>query len=126
MTKIGEDLWLFTARFGKAKLPLPIPVPVKWAGDTPVISVTKLTIPTMGTFTARVRDLRDHYAGTWDAGDHGGHMWGRIERPKAAPAPAGGQAEADERAAERESNPQLADFKSAASAVGLPQRGLTS
>jgi hypothetical protein len=86
VTKIGEDLWLFTARFGKAKLPLPIPVPVKWAGDTPVISVTKLTIPTMGTFTARVVIYEGHYAGTWDAGDHGGHMWGRIERPKDAPA----------------------------------------
>jgi hypothetical protein len=86
VTKIGEDLWLFTARFGKAKLPLPIPVPVKWAGDTPVISLTKLTIPTMGTFTARVVVYGDHYAGTWDAGDHGGHMWGRIERRKDVPA----------------------------------------
>ena len=91
VTKIGEDLWLFTARFGKAKLPLPIPVPVKWAGDTPVISVTKLTIPTMGTFTARIVIYDGHYAGTWDAGDHGGHMWGRIERPKDAAAPAGKQ-----------------------------------
>ena len=86
VTKFGEDMWLFTARFGKAKLPLPIPVPVKWAGDTPVISVTKLAIPTMGTFTARVVIYDGHYAGTWDAGDHGGHMWGRIERPKDAPA----------------------------------------
>ena len=87
VTKIGEDLWLFTARFGKAKLPLPIPVPVKWAGDTPVISVTKLAIPTMGTFTARIVIYQDHYAGTWDAGDHGGHMWGRIERADKAEKP---------------------------------------
>ncbi len=42
----------------------------------------------MGTYTARVMIYADHYAGTWDAGDHGGHMWGRIERPKPA-APAG-------------------------------------
>jgi hypothetical protein len=81
--KIGEDLWLFTARIGKAKLPLPLPVPVKWAGDTPVISVTKMKVPTMGTYTARVMFYADQYAGTWDAGDHGGVMWGKIERAKA-------------------------------------------
>jgi hypothetical protein len=55
-------------------------VPVKWAGDTPVISVTNFKVPTMGTYTARVMIYADHYAGTWDAGDHGGHMWGRVER----------------------------------------------
>ncbi len=80
VTKIGDDLWLFTARIGKGKLPIPLPVPVKWAGDTPVISVTKFKVPTMGTYTARVMIYGDHYAGTWDADDHGGHMWGKIER----------------------------------------------
>ena len=80
VTKIGEDLWLFTARIGKSKLPVPLPVPVKWAGDTPVISVTKLKVPTMGTYTARVMIYADQYAGTWDAGEHGGHMWGKVER----------------------------------------------
>ena len=80
VTKIGEDFWLFTARIGKSRLPVPLPVPVKWAGDTPVISVTKLKVPTMGTYTARVMIYADHYAGTWDAGDHGGHMWGKVER----------------------------------------------
>lgn len=80
--KIGEDLWLFTARIGKAKLPVPLPVPVKWAGDTPVISVTKMKVPAMGTYTARVMFYGDQYAGTWDAGDHGGVMWGQVERAK--------------------------------------------
>src|SRR5215207_3517626 len=80
VTKVGDDLWLFTARIGNSKVPLPLPVPVKWAGDTPVISVTKLAVPTKGTFTARVVIYGDHYAGTWDGGDHGGQMWGRIER----------------------------------------------
>jgi hypothetical protein len=84
VTKIGEDLWLFTARVGQKQLPLPIPVPVKWAGDTPVITLTKVAVPTMGTFTVRVLFYEDHYAGTWDAGDHGGHMWGRIERANKA------------------------------------------
>lgn len=80
VTKIGEDRWMFIARIGEAKLPVPLPLPVKWAGDTPVISVTKVSVPGMGTYTARVLIYDDHYAGTWDAGDHGGHLWGRIER----------------------------------------------
>jgi hypothetical protein len=84
VTKIGNDLWLFSARMGNGKVPIPIPVPVKWAGDTPVISVTKLSIPTRGTYTARVVIYDGRYAGTWDAGDHGGLMWGRIERPASA------------------------------------------
>lgn len=79
-TKIGDDLWLLSARIGESRLPIPLPVPVKWAGDTPVISVTKMKVPGMGTYTARVMIYSDHYAGTWDAGDHGGHLWGRIER----------------------------------------------
>ena len=82
VTKMGEDLWLFSG-MGNSKLPIPIPVPVKWAGDTPVISVTKLSIPRGGTYTARVVIYGDRYAGTWDAGDHGGQMWGRIEHPGA-------------------------------------------
>jgi hypothetical protein len=80
VTKMGNDLWLFSARMGNSKVPIPIPVPVKWAGDTPVISVTKLSIPGGGTYTARVVIYGNRYAGTWDAGDHGGQMWGRIER----------------------------------------------
>ena len=80
VTKMGGDRWMFVARIGEAKLPVPLPLPVKWAGDTPVISVTKAKVPGMGTYTARVLVYDDHYAGTWDAGDHGGHLWGRIER----------------------------------------------
>lgn len=84
VSKIGKDLWLFTARFGNNKLPLPLPVPVKWAEDTPVISVTNVKVPGMGTYTARVLIYKDHYAGTWDAGTHGGNLWGKVEH--AAPA----------------------------------------
>src|SRR3954462_2700445 len=40
-TKIGPALCLFPARLGERGLPIPLPIPVKWAGDTPVISVTK-------------------------------------------------------------------------------------
>jgi hypothetical protein len=82
--KLYGDNWLFVARiqFGDKDVAVPILLPVKWAGDTPVITVTDAKIPGMGTYTARVMIYRDEYAGTWSGGNHGGHMWGKIERGK--------------------------------------------
>ncbi|MCH8923682.1 MAG: hypothetical protein IIA67_11120 [Planctomycetes bacterium] len=82
--KIKDDLWLFTVRvtYGTRDVTVPIPLQVKWAGDTPIITLTDLKIPLLGTYTARVIIYRDKYAGTWSAGDHGGHLFGTIERPK--------------------------------------------
>ena len=76
------DRWLFICRmqFGRKDISVPLTIPVKWAGDTAVISVTDMTIPGLGTYTARVMIYGDEYAGTWRGGDHGGHLWGRIER----------------------------------------------
>jgi hypothetical protein len=51
---------------------------VVWAGDTPVITLDKMPIPGFGTFTCRVMIFGDQYAGTWDGGDHGGHLFGKI------------------------------------------------
>jgi hypothetical protein len=85
--KLFGELWVITAQIeyrGNA-VAIPLVVPVKWAGDTPVISVTDLTIPRMGTYTARVMIFRGQYSGMWDAGDHGGLMWGAIERPPLHP-----------------------------------------
>jgi len=78
----GGDRWLFICRMqlGRNDISVPLSIPVKWAGDTPVISVTDMTIPGMGTYTARVMIYDDQYAGTWRGGEHGGHLWGRIER----------------------------------------------
>lgn len=79
----GTDAkWVFAARiqYGDKDYTVPVPVDVFWAGDTPVISLTDLTIPGYGTFTSRVMIYGDQYAGTWQHGDAGGHMWGRIER----------------------------------------------
>ena len=78
------DLWLFTARvkYGGTNLVVPMPVPVKWAGDTPVISMTNLKIPLLGTFSAQVVLDDNRYAGTWQHGEVGGHMFGTIVRPK--------------------------------------------
>ena len=49
-----------------------------WAGDTPVVELTDLTIPGLGTYTARVLFYRDEYAGTWKGKNAGGQMFGRI------------------------------------------------
>jgi hypothetical protein len=82
------DKWVITSRiqYGEHDVTVPIIVPVKWAGDTPVIEVTDLSIPGLGTYTARVLVYRDHYAGTWSGGDHGGHLYGKITHPTSAPA----------------------------------------
>src|SRR2546423_2451432 len=87
--KLYGDNWLFVARiqFGDKDVSVPIMLPVKWAGDTPVITVTDAKIPGMGTYTARVMFYRDEYAGTWSGGNHGGHLWGKIERGKATTQP---------------------------------------
>lgn len=78
--KAEGDKWLFTAviQYGNRNIALPLEVPVLWAGDTPVISVTNMTIPGMGTYTARVMFYGDQYAGTWSSANHGGFMWGHI------------------------------------------------
>ena len=92
--KLKDDNWLFQARvqFGEKDVTIPMIIPVKWAGDTPVISVTDLGFPGLGSYTARVMIYGDQYAGTWQDNnnkEHGGHLWGRIERA-AATQPAGG------------------------------------
>jgi len=88
--KLAGDLWVITAKiqYRGAAVPIPLVVPVKWAGDTPVISVTDMTIPGMGSYTARVMIFKDQYSGMWDAGDHGGLMSGKIEHTPPTTAPA--------------------------------------
>ena len=82
--KLAGDLWMFQSRMKLEghEIPLPIPVNIKWAGDTPVIEVTDMSIPGMGTYTARVVLYRDRYAGTWSGKDHGGQLFGAIVHNK--------------------------------------------
>ena len=82
VTKLTGEMWLFQARlvYDGHDLPIPVPVAIKWAGDTPVITLTDLAIPGKGTFTARVLLYGGQYAGTWSAKDHGGQMFGKIVR----------------------------------------------
>jgi outer membrane protein assembly factor BamB len=58
---------------------VPVVVDVVWAGDTPMIQVTEMSIPMLGTYSARVVIFGDQYAGLWSGSDHGGHMFGTIE-----------------------------------------------
>jgi hypothetical protein len=95
--KLKDDNWLFQARvqFGEKDVTIPMIIPVKWAGDTPVISVTDLGFPGLGSYTARVMIYGDQYAGTWQDNNnkaHSGQLWGKIEKaaatqPAAATAP---------------------------------------
>jgi hypothetical protein len=81
------DTWLFESRitYGEHDLTVPLPLPVRWAGDTPVICVDSVTIPALGTFSARVVIEGDRYAGTWQHDKVGGHLFGRILRPEGSP-----------------------------------------
>jgi hypothetical protein len=84
VAKLGGDVWLIQARiqYGERDVNIPVPVRVKWAGDTPVITLTDVSIPGLGTaFSARVLFYRGRYAGTWQHAEHGGHMFGTISRP---------------------------------------------
>jgi hypothetical protein len=82
VSKLAGDTWLFRSRlqYGGHDIPLPLPVTIKWAGDTPVITLTDLSIPGMGTYTARVILYRDQYAGTWSGKKGGGQIFGKIVR----------------------------------------------
>src|SRR5437870_13730787 len=50
VTKIKDDVWKFDARiqYNGKDIKVAIPVPVKWAGDTPVLSLTDFAVPAMG------------------------------------------------------------------------------
>jgi hypothetical protein len=94
VTKLPNgDLWLFKTRMknGANEVTVPLPLEVKWAGDTPIITLTDFTIPGMGTFSARVVIYDKKYAGTWAHGKAGGHLFGVVEKTVAeepqAPAP---------------------------------------
>jgi len=84
--KLGNgDFWVLTSRikYGDVDLTVPVPVQVKWAGNTPVITVDSAKIPGLGTFSARVLLDGARYAGTWSHDETGGHLFGVIERGEA-------------------------------------------
>lgn len=72
------DFWQFEWQYGNAGKTLSLPLEIKWAGDTPVITLTDVLVPGMGKFTARVLFYDGEYAGTWSAADHGGRIFGKV------------------------------------------------
>ena len=81
--KVGDDLWRFNVRMvhGTTDVTLPVVVPMQWVGETPIVTLTDYSIPTLGTFTARVFFYSGRYAGTWQHGDEiGGVLYGKITR----------------------------------------------
>ena len=82
--KVGQDLWRFNAKMNccgvGGKGVIPIVVPMRFVGDTPMIMMTDHSLPGLGTFTVRVFFYGDRYSGTWQHGQVGGQMSGRIEK----------------------------------------------
>jgi hypothetical protein len=88
--KRNDSEWLVNSqiKYGKLDVTVPVPVQVHFANDTPVLSVTDLSIPLVGSeFTARVMFFDNQYAGTWRHGKVGGLMYGRVEKAKPADSP---------------------------------------
>jgi len=84
VTKLKDDLWQFDAvvAYRGQNMKMPIPVHVKWAGDTPVITLTDEMVAGMGKFTVRLVIYRGQYAGMWSGADGhgGGQMFGTITK----------------------------------------------
>jgi hypothetical protein len=83
------DTWIVTSQiqYGDRNLKVPVPLQVKWAGDTPVLTLTETSIPLLGTFTARVMIFDNHYTGYWRHDNVRGHLFGKIEKNAPAAQP---------------------------------------
>jgi hypothetical protein len=80
IVKQSADTWMFHVRIPMKgqTMTVPFPIQVKWAGDTPVITMTDQALPGMGTYTARVVIYRGQYAGTWSGKSSGGKVFGKV------------------------------------------------
>jgi hypothetical protein len=83
---IDGDQWMITARikYGNTDKSFPVPIDIKWAGTTPIMTLDKVTIPGLGTFSTRVVIHEGLYAGTWQHDEVGGHLFGTIEKAEQA------------------------------------------
>ena len=85
-TKVKDDLWRIDAhvKFGGQEMTVPVSIHVRWAGDTPMLTLTDESVAGMGKYTVRILIYRGQYAGTWaNSQGRGGQMFGTIT--KAAP-----------------------------------------
>ena len=70
VTKVKDGVWRFSARvqYNKKDFPVALNVPVFFAGDTPVMSLTRQGVQgTPGLFDTRLVIYKGGYAGTWAA-----------------------------------------------------------
>ena len=80
--KLDGNRWRFNARviYGSVDVTAPVVVPMEFVGDVPVIVLKDAALPGLGDeFGAVVSFDGDRYAGTWDHGEVGGFLYGRIE-----------------------------------------------
>ena len=77
VNRVKDDIWLFV--YVHKGVPIPLTMKVLWAGTTPVLTLDEFTIAGMGTFSARLMFHDNRYAGTWQHGQKGGLMFGKIE-----------------------------------------------
>jgi hypothetical protein len=85
VNKLAGEAWMINARiqYGNKDFVAPIPVQVKWAGDTPVLTLDDVGMPGGGnSYSARVVIYDHTYAGTWSGGDHAGLLHGVITNEK--------------------------------------------
>lgn len=77
-----ENLWEIVSRiqYGDKDFEMPIEIKIEWIGKTPVMVLESVTIPGMGTFSARVLFHDKKYAGTWKHDTKGGHIIGKVEK----------------------------------------------
>jgi hypothetical protein len=80
VNKLGGEAWIINARiqYGTKDFVAPIPILVKWAGDTPVLTLDNVGLPGGNSYSARVLIYEKTYAGTWSGGDHAGLLNGVI------------------------------------------------
>jgi len=80
VSKAGDDNWVITARieYADRDAVLPVLVRVVWAEGTPIITLDKMALPGLGTYSARVIIDGNFYAGTWMGTGYGGVLSGQI------------------------------------------------
>lgn len=89
VSKASDDYWIINAKikYADREANIPVTVRVVWAEDTPIITLDKVSLPGLGTYSARVMIYRNFYAGTWFGDCYGGILSGQIARPETKPFP---------------------------------------
>lgn len=88
VTKGKDDQWTFDAQiqYGGKNYGAKVTVPVKWAGDSPVLTMAQYMISGQGVYSARILMFNGMYSGLWGSQQHGGKMFGKIVKNDTPPA----------------------------------------